>query len=152
MSCIREGAVAVSACLMGTACRYDGRSKADARLISALAGRQVIAFCPELAGGLPTPRLPSEIKDGRVVRSDGADVDQAYRRGTEAVLRQLRGHDVSVVVVQPHSPACGLRRIYDGTFSGTLTEGRGVLAEALIRAGYKVVEPSEAYALFGQEG
>ena len=76
----------VSACLLGTPCRYDGKSKADAR-VQALVGKyEIVPVCPEQLGGLPTPRVPSERRGERVVTAGGRDVTEAYRRGAEAAL------------------------------------------------------------------
>ena len=76
----------VSACLLGTPCRYDGKSKADAR-VQALVGKyEIVPVCPEQLGGLTTPRVPSERRGERVVTAGGRDVTEAYRRGAEAAL------------------------------------------------------------------
>ena len=76
----------VSACLLGTPCRYDGKSKADARVQALMGKYEIVPVCPEQLGGLPTPRVPSERRGERVVTADGRDVTEAYRRGAEAAL------------------------------------------------------------------
>ena len=78
--------VRVSACLLGTPCRYDGKSKADARVLALAERYELIPVCPEQLGGLPTPRDPSERQGARVVMASGRDVTKNYRRGAEAAL------------------------------------------------------------------
>ena len=137
----------VSACLLGTPCRYDGKSKADPR-VQALAERyELIPVCPEQLGGLPTPRLPSERRGGRVVMSDGRDVTDAYRRGAEASLAICRANGCRAAVLKEKSPSCGCGRIYDGTFSRRLIAGDGVTAEALKARGIFVYGESDAEKL-----
>ena len=115
--------ILVSACLLGCACRYDGQSKPNP-LVQELARRGLaVPVCPEQLGGLPTPRKPSERRGDRVVMSDGRDVTAEYRRGAEETLRLARLYGCTAAVLKERSPSCGCGRIYDGTFTGTLTDG-----------------------------
>lgn len=133
----------VSACLLGTPCRYDGRmKKSDA--VCALAERyELVPVCPEEAGGLPTPRTPSERRDGRVFMRDGRDVTEEYRRGAEHALEVFRCAGCCAAVLKARSPACGCGAVYDGTFSGTLVPGDGVAAELLRANGVRVLTEEE---------
>ena len=137
----------VSACLLGVPCRYDGASKlCDA--VSALAKTHtLIPFCPEIYGGLPTPRLPSECRDGRVIRADGTDVTDAYGKGAEQALRLCRMLGIDGAILKSKSPSCGKGLIYDGSFTGMLTERDGVTAELLKKHGLRVYGESELAAL-----
>ena len=137
----------VSACLLGTPCRYDGKSKADAR-VQALVGRyEIVPVCPEQLGGLPTPRVPSERRGERVVTAGGRDVTEAYRRGAEAALALCQQNGCEAAVLKEKSPSCGCGQIYDGTFSRRLTEGDGVTAEALKAHGITIYGESDAEKL-----
>ena len=128
----------VSACLLGTPCRYDGKSKADAR-VQALAERyELIPVCPEQLGGLPTPRDPSERQGARVVMASGRDVTENYRRGAEAALALCVQNGCKAAVLKEKSPSCGCGRIYDGTFSRRLIDGSGVTAELLQQNGIRI--------------
>ncbi len=129
----------VSACLLGCACRYDGKSKPDERVLSLLASHTLIPVCPEVLGGLPTPRLASERVGERVVRADGADVTACYEKGAREVLRLARLYGAAGAILKAKSPACGSGKIYDGTFSRTLTDGDGVLAALLKQNGILVI-------------
>ena len=123
----------ISACLLGIPCRYDGKrvTKVD---ISALREKyNLIPICPEIYGGLPTPRIPSERVGGRVLMKDGRDVTENYNRGAEASLDIAKANGVSLALLKARSPSCGKGLIYDGSFSGTLTEGDGVAAELLMK-------------------
>jgi len=136
--------ILVSACLLGEACRYDGKSRPCAHIIKLKEKHTLIPVCPEVMGGLPTPRPASEIReDGRILNVCGKDVTAEYRRGAETVLALAREHEVQVAILKEKSPACGKGRIYDGSFTGTLTEGNGVCADLLLQNGIRVLGESE---------
>lgn len=139
--------ILISACLLGVACRYDGRSKTHP-LAAALGERhQLVPVCPEQLGGLPTPRTPSERRDRQVVMADGTDVTEQYRRGAQEALRLCRLFGCQAAILKERSPSCGAGAIYDGTFSGTLTEGWGITAELLQQNGIPVYGESQIAAL-----
>lgn len=136
----------ISACLLGTCCRYDGASKAH-RLAAALAQRyELVPVCPEQLGGLPTPRPPAERRGDRVVTRNG-DVTEQYARGAEETLRLCKLLDCQAAVLKERSPSCGHGAVYDGTFSGTLTAGDGVTAELLTAHGIPVYGESQMQEL-----
>lgn len=139
----------ISECLLGVACRYDGRSvPLPAETLKKLMDRYVlIPVCPEQLGGLETPRNPSERRDGRVVMNNGADVTAQYVRGAEQALYLAEKFGCTKALLKERSPSCGSGEIYDGSFSGTLTEGRGVTAELLIGHSIAVYGESEAEKL-----
>lgn len=140
--------ILVSACLLGEACRYDGKSRPAAHIIELKEKHTLIPVCPEVMGGLPTPRPASEIQaDGRLLNVRGKDVTAEYRRGAETVLALAREHGAQVAILKEKSPACGKGRVYDGSFTGTLTEGNGVCADLLIRNGIRVLGESETEAI-----
>ncbi|MGN1127690.1 MAG: 2-thiouracil desulfurase family protein [Candidatus Flemingiibacterium sp.] len=135
----------VSACLLGAACRYDGESKPlPPEKLAALRERyQLIPVCPEQLGGLPTPRLPCELKDGRAVRSDGADLTAEYSRGADETLKLAKALGAGSALLKAKSPSCGSGRIYDGSFSGVLTDGDGITAALLRSRGIEVFSELE---------
>ena len=133
----------ISACLLGIPCRYDGRS---VKAVDAEALRQkynLIPICPEIYGGLPTPRTPSERQGEKTMMRDGTDVTGNYIRGAEAAYELCLQLDCKIALLKEKSPSCGKGKIYDGSFSGTLTEGDGVTAEYLTSRGIKVFGESE---------
>lgn len=141
--------ILVSACLLGSPVRYDGRAKRrdDATLTRWQAEGRLIPVCPEVAGGLPVPRPPAEITViGRstVIRTDtGADVTAAYVRGAEHALEVAQRAGVRIALLKESSPSCGRHRIYDGTFSGTAVSGMGVTTALLERHGIRVFSEDE---------
>lgn len=137
----------VSACLLGTPCRYDGKSKADARVLALREKYELIPVCPEQLGGLPTPRTPSERRGAHVFMQDGRDVTENYRCGAEAALALCRAQSCIAAVLKERSPSCGSSGIYDGTFSRTLIPGDGVTAELLRENGIPVYGESEIETL-----
>lgn len=141
----------VSACLLGVACRYDGRSKLHPLAQELCRRHEVIPVCGEILGGLPTPRLPSERREGGVFARDGGDVTDAFRRGAEEVVRLARLTGAQAAILKERSPSCGSGAVYDGTFSGTLTEGWGVTAALLRQQGLRVVGESGIAALLAED-
>lgn len=133
----------VSACLLGVACRYDGRSKLHPLAQELCRRHEVIPVCGEIFGGLPTPRLPSERREGGVFASDGGDVTDAFCRGAEEVVRLARLTGAQAAILKERSPSCGTGWIYDGTFRGRLVHGYGVAAELLASYGVTVLGESE---------
>lgn len=136
--------ILVSACLLGVRCRYDGKSKPHPAVERLMEQHTLIPVCGEIFGGLPTPRVSAERQGERVVTADGRDVTAAYRRGAEEVLRLAERYGCTAAILKERSPSCGSGRIYDGTFTGTLTDGWGVTAELLRDHGICVIGESEA--------
>lgn len=128
-------ALLVSACLVGERCRFDGTDKLSPQVTALGDVFRLVPVCPEVLGGLPTPRPPSERCGDRVMTRDGADVTDAFVRVAERTLEAARVHQVVGAVLKAKSPSCGVGRIYDGTFCGVLVDGDGVAAEWLRRAG-----------------
>ena len=142
--------ILISACLLGTRCRYDGASKAHP-LIAALAERHtLVPVCPEQLGGLATPRPPAERQGGRVVTNSGTDVTAQYRRGAEETLMLCKLFDCQAAVLKERSPSCGRGQVYDGTFTGTLTAGNGVTAALLEEHGIPVYGESRMEELLNK--
>lgn len=146
--------ILVSACLLGQAVRYDGGAHGPfAELLHWQAQGRVLPLCPEVAGGLPTPRPAAEILggqgaqvlDGQVpVRSiEGADVSAAFIAGAQLAERLVQQHGIRIAVLKARSPSCGNRHSYDGSFSGTLVAGEGVTAAALRRLGVQVFNETQ---------
>jgi uncharacterized protein YbbK (DUF523 family) len=132
--------IIVSACLAGYRCRYDGKTVPNEEIVALMKRGEAIPVCPEMLGGLPCPRIPSERSaDGtRVVSRDGGDVTEAFRRGADETLRLARLYGCDRAILKARSPSCGCGLIYDGTFSGTLREGDGVTAALLRENGITV--------------
>lgn len=135
--------IAVSACLLGENCKYNGGNNNCEKLHRFLEGHEVISVCPEVLGGLPTPRIPAEIVCGTVMNWAGENVDTPFRRGAQAALEQAKAFGTELVILQSRSPSCGIGTIYDGTFSKTLTSGNGIFAELLIQNGIPVMDVAE---------
>lgn len=132
--------IMVSACLAGVNCKYNGGNNLNEKVLRLMEDNEVITVCPEQLGGLPTPRVPSEICDGVVMTRDGRVVDQEFRSGAEKCLEIARREEPDLIVLQSRSPSCGVHERYDGTFSGTLTSGAGVTAQLLMENGFHVAD------------
>lgn len=141
--------ILVSACLLGVPCKYSGGDNACPALLAAAAqGRHtLIPVCPEVYGGLPTPRPPAERRGGAVVTEAGDDVTAQYRQGAEIALRLARLTGCEAAVFKKNSPSCGHGAIYDGTFRHMLVPGSGVTAALLEQNGLPVYNEDDCAAL-----
>ena len=143
MSDTAKERVLVSACLLGQCCAYDGRDRRSDKVCRLAERYELIPFCPECVGGLPTPRVPSERRGERVVSRDGTDVTSAYTAGAEKALSLAERERVAFAVLKSKSPSCGRGEIYDGSFTHTLISGNGVTAELLLSRGIPVYTERE---------
>lgn len=144
--------VLVSACLLDIPCRYDGRSSDCRGIHRLMALARVVPFCPEVYGGLPTPRERAEIRLDRVYTDSGTDVTQAYLSGARCAARLARELGCEYALLKDKSPSCGAGLIYDGSFTGTLIPGDGLTVRALRDAGVIVFPASEIEALIALLG
>ena len=139
----------VSACLLGFNCKYSGGNNAMPEdVISALSAKyRLIPVCPETAGGLSTPRDPSERQGDRVISQTGRDVTAEYRRGAETALSLAEKYGCTAALMKENSPSCGSGTIYDGTFSHVVIPGDGTAAELLKANGIRVIGESRVSEL-----
>ncbi len=141
-----RAALLVSACLLGVECNHEG-GHARRGTVEALAARyRLVPVCPEVCGGLSTPRPAAERRGNRVVNADGTDVTAAYERGARAAVELAHATGARAAVLKARSPSCGTGEIYDGTFSRTLHDGEGVTAAALRAAGVEVISDDDLRA------
>ena len=132
--------IMVSACLIGENCKYNGKNNKNEKVLALLEGNEVIPICPEVMGGLPTPRVPAEVVRDVVTTRDGRVVDEEFRRGAQLSLAIAQREKPDLIILQSRSPSCGARQRYDGTFTGTLIDRPGVTAELLIENGFEPVD------------
>ena len=135
----------ISACLMGFECKYCGGSNyiGDEKLSKLKENYVLIPVCPESAGGLPTPRDPSERIGDKVMSSKGVDVTANYKKGADVALWLCKKYDCKKALLKAKSPSCGKDMIYDGTFSGALTQRHGVTTELLLQNNIEVFSEKE---------
>ncbi|MBQ8338471.1 MAG: DUF523 domain-containing protein [Oscillospiraceae bacterium] len=131
--------ILVSACLLGRNCRYDGKSKPCDAVIALSEKHNLIPVCPEMDGGLSCPRTPCERVGDRVVSKTGEDKTAEYQKGAEIALETAKKQGCKYAIMKAKSPACSSTEIYDGTFSGALVEGNGVVADLLVKNGITVL-------------
>ncbi|WP_167146266.1 DUF523 domain-containing protein [Pseudomonas sp. OTU750018] len=149
--------ILVSRCLLGQRVRYDGGAHGPFNLLERWQQEgRIVPLCPEVAGGLPTPRAPAEIAGGQgakvldgqlpVLTVSGEDVTAAFVDGAEQALALVAQHGIRLALLKARSPSCGNFEAYDGSFSGTKVAGEGVTAAALRRAGVRVFSEEELAA------
>lgn len=135
--------ILVSSCLLGKNCKYNGGNNLNQGVLDFIEGHEVIGVCPEQLGGLSTPRLPAEIVAGLVTNKEGVSVDNEFRKGAQEALAVALENKVDLAILQSRSPSCGVKEIYDGSFSGKKIKGQGVFAKLLSARGIKVLDAED---------
>ena len=124
--------IAVSSCLLGINCKYNGKSNYNEEILKLKEKYEIVPICPEVLGGLPTPRIPSEIINNKVINQEGIDVTLEYITGANKALQTLKDNNIKIAILKAKSPSCGKGEIYDGTFSHTIIEGNGITAKLFL--------------------
>ena len=132
--------VLVSGCLLGENCKYNGGNNYNPRVVEFLKDKEVISICPEIMAGMGCPRNPIEIVDGVLTDCHGKNVDALIRKSVIEIMDRIRDEEIQCAILQSRSPTCGVKQVYDGTFSGKLIPGSGVFAKSLMDAGYLVID------------
>lgn len=131
--------IMVSACLLGRNCKYNGGNNLNEKVAAFLQGHEIVPVCPEEILGVP--RVPMEIVNGVLINQEGIVVDAPVRRAVAKIVEE--NGDVELAILKSRSPTCGVKQIYDGTFSGRLIDGMGTLAQALKEKGIRVLDAEE---------
>ncbi len=138
--------ILVSACLLGTPCRYDGKSNEASYMEELNRYFDLVPFCPEVEGGLHVPRDPAEIRGQGVYTQNGKEVTKAYNHGAEKALRLCKLLGISIAILKEKSPACGVHQIHNGLFNGNLVQGEGFTARTLRLNGIETMNEDEGKA------
>lgn len=144
--------VGVSACLVGKNTKYDGGNNYNKYVLEYLKDKEVVLICPEVFGGLPTPRIPSEQINDKVINSNNEDVTKQFVDGANEALKRLQQQNVNVVILKERSPSCGYKKVYDGTFSKTIIDGNGVFAKLAIENGFIIYTESDIENIIKNNG
>ena len=139
--------ILISACLVGDNVKYNGGNNKSPLIDRLLEKYELIPFCPEVEGGLKTPRSPSEIKDGQVVNQEGQDVTFAFEKGAELAFNICLFLKIKKVILKETSPSCGSKQIYDGSFSHKVIPGMGITARYLKEKGIEVYSENDIESL-----
>ncbi len=131
--------ILVSACLLGVNCKYTGGNNYNEKIMEYLSDKEIIPICPEIMGGLPTPRIASERKGNKVINKEGKDVTENFQKGATETLELAKKLGVTKALLKAKSPSCGYKKIYDGTFTDTLIDGNGVTTELLLKNGFEIL-------------
>ena len=135
--------ILISGCLLGLKCRYDAKEKKLPEIEKLIEVYNLIPVCPEQLGGLPTPRIPAERVNNKVVNQAGVDVTKEYQLGAEEALKIAKLYNCKKAILKEKSPSCGCGKIYDGTFSKNLIVGNGITADLLLKNGIEIFGESE---------
>lgn len=135
--------ILVSACLLGANCRYNGGGELREELVALSKEHHLVPICPEIYGGLATPRDPAEIVEDKVITCNGQDVTAQYEKGAEEVVKLASLLDCQYAIMKERSPSCGYGKVYDGTFSKVLIDGNGRASDLLAKNGVQVFGESQ---------
>lgn len=138
--------VLVSACLVGENCKYNGGNNYNAAVAEYVKNKEILPICPEMMAGMGCPRTPIEIVNGVLMDRNGNNVDTAMREAVAKAMEMIRKEDIQCAILQSRSPTCGVNEVYDGSFSGKLIPGSGVLAQALKAEGCQVIDAEDIKA------
>ena len=140
---MKKEKILVSACLLGTNCKYNGANNKNSKVLEYLKDKEVIPICPEILGGLTTPRNPAERVGKRVKTNKGQDVTKEFLKGAEETLYLSKLLNVKKALLKAKSPSCGNKEIYDGSFKGNIINGLGVTAELLKENDIEIINENE---------
>ena len=135
--------ILISACLVGENCKYNGGNNLNPKIEALLEKYDLIPFCPEVEGGLDTPRNPSEIKGEFVFMDNGRDVTESFYKGAKKALMLALFLKIKIAVLKERSPSCGTNQVHDGSFTNTLIDGMGITAKLLKENGIAVYSEDE---------
>ena len=135
--------ILVSACLLGENCKYNGKNNFNSLIAKLTNSFVIIPICPEVLGGLTTPRLPSEINNEFVINEAGVDVTYEFNKGAKLALQTALKENIKYAILKEKSPSCGVNKIYDGNFNGTLLAGKGITCQLLEQNGIKCFSENE---------
>jgi uncharacterized protein YbbK (DUF523 family) len=135
--------ILISACLAGVNCKYSGGNNEVPELKKLWEEGKAVLVCPEVMGGLSTPRIPCEIRNGRVYNTEGEDKTENYVRGAEKALKICLENNCRIAVLKANSPSCGPDEIYDGTFTHTKIKGSGIFAAMLKEKGIPCISEKD---------
>lgn len=133
----------ISSCLLGNNVKYNSKNNYIKEVELLKDKYNLIVICPEVMGGLPIPRIPSEILNGKVINKEGIDVTNNFNKGAEEVIKLVKKYNIKKALLKEGSPSCGSHYIYDGTFTGTKVDGYGVTTKKLIELGLDIYSEKE---------
>ncbi len=139
--------IAVSACLLGYNCKYNGQNNLNERVITLKEKHELCPICPEIYGSLSTPRCPAEITLGKVITKDGKDVTNNYISGANLAYKIIKEKNIKVAILKANSPSCGKGKVYDGTFTSQLTIGDGITCKLLKEKGIIIYSENDDWGL-----
>lgn len=135
--------ILVSSCLAGTNCKYNGENNFSKKISKLMDKHTIVPVCPEVLGGLPTPRSPAEIRGKQVINKNGEDVTKNFFDGAQKTLEIAKKYNCKIAVLKSFSPSCGYKHIYDGTFSKNIINSSGITAKLLEENGILVLTEND---------
>ena len=135
--------IVVSACLAGKNCRYNGKASTSEKIVKLVKEGKAIKVCPEILGGLKTPRPPTEIQNKMIITKEGIDLTKQFVLGAKTALKIAKENGCTQAILKSKSPSCGSIKIYDGTFSGKLIAGEGIFCTLLKKNQIKIISEKE---------
>lgn len=129
--------------MVGKNTKYDGKNNYNQYVIDYLKDKEYILICPEVAGGMSIPRIPSEISNNKVINKENEDVTAYFIKGAEITLDYLKKNNVSILILKSKSPSCGYKKIYDGSFTNTILDGNGIFTSLAIKENFIIYDEQD---------
>ena len=128
----------ISSCLLGNNVKYNGKNNYIDGIEALKEKYDLIIICPEVMGGLPIPRIPSEIINNNVFNKEGINVTNEFEKGANIALELVKKHNIKKALLKDGSPSCGSTYIYDGTFNGIKINDFGITVRRLLKEKIKI--------------
>ena len=139
----KKEVILVSACFLGINCKYNGQSNKNKKVLKLAKEKILIPVCPEILGGLPTPREIAEQRGKKVITKSGKDVTKYFEKGAKEVLKIAKTLKIKKAILKQRSPSCGSGKIYDGTFSQRVIKGDGITTQLLKKHKIKIISEED---------
>ncbi len=140
--------ILISSCLLGNNVKYNGGNNilGEENLEKLKSKYELYPCCPEVDGGLPTPRIPCEIisqEPVKVINKGNEDKTEQFLLGADKALQICKQNNIKIALLKSNSPSCSNKYVYDGTFDSKKIQGKGVAAQILINKGIRVYSEVE---------
>ncbi len=140
--------VALSACLMGCSCRYDGKENLNRALLKELSSYEIIPFCPEdFCFGTPRPTMDLVYNQDRVEAISNKNGENLSKPIIDYAKEFFeKNPDIELFIGKDRSPSCSVKsgKVYDKDKNLLHTTGTGLMAKVALDLGIESWD-SEAY-------
>ena len=135
--------ILVSACLLGDNVKYNGGNNKSSSVLNFIKGHEVMSFCPEILAGFSVPRKAIEMKGEDLISVDGENLNEYMTLSLSRIDKIIKDFKPDLAILKSRSPSCGKDKIYDGSFTHTLTDKDGYASKYLKDNNIKVISEED---------